>query len=345
MRDPMSTAPRTPQHESGDSGERLFVALLPAQYVVHSYKGTEDYGVDFHVEVFAAGKPTGLEFAAQVRTIEAFPGTSAPSLSLKIRSLVYLASKPYPTMLALVSRSQKVARFAWLSELLSASELVRQIQSGGDRKGRLRLRLTASFSLEGAAPQIESYLQQRRAALLAWLTEAEHRRQLMDLYLDLHAALDCLIECAALREKTTPPPDEVWHKVTFTASLVVVAYRQLHGLTAGATFTSFPPALTLLATRKALREILVTIHSEQDIAHLEKHPDQAGLAKYTIEVFWPALSSLLCLFRECLGALAHFLAPWRDFNMQMSGVARSVIEYRGEASHLWRRADSQQERG
>ena len=343
----MSSAGRSRprQHESGDFGERLFAALLPPQLVVHSYKGTEDYGVDFHVEVFSGGNPTGLEFGAQVRTLDAWPDrATVPSVTLKVSSLLYMAVKPYPIMLAIISRSDKNVRFAWLSDLLPPSEFVRQVRSSGDRRGRLRLRLTPNLPLDGASDRIEHYLRERRAALVAWINDATHQRQLADLYFYLHAVLDALIECGALREKASPPADEVLHKTTFTLIMVLMTYRTLHGLTPDVAVTSLgPSALALLAIRKNLRKLLVSILPERDVAYLETHPDEAHLAPYTLEPLWPALTPLVCLFRDGLATLAHFLAPWRDFNTGHSGLARTVIEYHGEASHMFKRAESGQD--
>ncbi len=60
-------APRPNSHAQGDFGERLVTYLLPPEWVVHNYKGSEDYGIDLHVEIFTDGRPTGLEFGIQVR--------------------------------------------------------------------------------------------------------------------------------------------------------------------------------------------------------------------------------------------------------------------------------------
>lgn len=317
---------RTAQHEAGDYGERLFAALLPPEWVVHSYKGTEDYGIDFHVEVFANGRPTGLEFSAQVRSVGTF--STNPSVTLKQSSLVYMASKPYPVMVAVVSRSQRLAQFSWLADLISPRELAVEIESEDSPSKRRRFRLEPLHHLEDSDSRIRAYLEDQRRQLVEWSSETEHHRKLTDLYLDLHAALDCLIECVAIREKEAVHPDEVVHKTMFTLTLVIMSYQTLFALTADESRVPLrTPALTLLAIRKNLRELLIEIISEDDVAAVETRSDQGHVVSYELQPFWPALSRLLILFRESLVALAHFLAPWRNFNELHSGLARTVIEY------------------
>ncbi len=98
---------RPSQHESGDFGERFVSYHLPTAWVIHEYKGSEDYGIDFHVEVFQDGDPTGLEFGVQVKTKNK-KLSAVSQFSVSKNNLTYIAAKPYPTMAVIVSRPERV---------------------------------------------------------------------------------------------------------------------------------------------------------------------------------------------------------------------------------------------
>ena len=132
---------RPPEHVRGDFGARFLAYHLPATWVLHEYKGSEDYGIDFHVEIFADGNPTGLEFGAQVKTTGR-PLSEVQRITLKRSSLVYALSKPYPCMVVVVSEQDKAARYSWLERALP-TERLSEVLSSREPKISLDFQLSA----------------------------------------------------------------------------------------------------------------------------------------------------------------------------------------------------------
>lgn len=166
-------APRPKQHVLADFGERFFAHAIPPEWVVHAYRGSEDYGVDFHVEVFEDGRPAGLEFGAQVKT---FGRGRPPSVLLTRNNIVYLASKPYPSMIALVSRDDDRATFSWFKEILPPDKLFKILRSREQRSRPVRLNLAPSYDLRSSQREIVHFLREHKLALLAWLEVTANAR-------------------------------------------------------------------------------------------------------------------------------------------------------------------------
>ena len=317
------------QHERGDFGERFFAYKLPSAWVIHSYKGSEDYGLDYHVEVFTDGKPAGLEFGAQVRTVEKFASSSkVQTISLKKNNLLYMASKPYPLMLVIVSYSEKRAIFSWLQEVLSSEMLIKYLRDRNSSKRKIRVPLTTEYDLEDGGTQIESFLRRSKTVLISWLAKASHTQYILKLYLDIHAALDALIECTAVIHKKKRSEDEVSHKATYSFILTMMAYGVLYSITSRDEIASLGPAgPTILAICKQYRRVIKEMVSESEILKYEKTQKPLIVIPAKAKPFFPAVPRLLCILREALRTLAQILAPWRDFNIEMSGLAAHVIEF------------------
>jgi len=326
-----SGAPRTWQHEAGDFGERFVAYALPHAWVLHSYSGSQDYGIDFHVEVFSEGRPVGLEFGLQVKTVEQFPrAPKPPTVALTVNNLLYMISKPYPCMLAVVSRTEKRAKFAWLGELLHSQELMRHLNARAGRKSRLHIRLQPNYDLGESAPEIASYLNGIKQTFISWFNEESHRRAVTDLYFDLHSSLDALIECISLIHRKERTDDEIMHKGTFTLTLTVMSYGVLYNMTRDPNIAALGPlGVTILAICRQLRRIIAEAIPGQHLTEYENSQEKPSLMLLPggLDPFWPAAPRLACLLRDALRTIGRTLAPWRDFNLQMSGLAAEVIDY------------------
>jgi len=325
-------SPRTWQHEAGDFGERFVAYALPHAWVLHPYGGSQDYGIDLHVEVFSDGRPTGLEFGVQVKTVEQFPrAPKPPTAELTVNNLLYMMSKPYPCMVVVVSRTEKQAKYAWIGDLLVAQDLIRHLHGrGAGRKSRFHLRLEPNHEFEGSASAIRNYLADLRQQFVSWFGEESHRRATTDLYFDLHSSLDALIECIAVIHRKDRTEDEVTHKGTFTLTLTVMSYGVLYGMTRDENIGALGPiGVTILAIRRQMRQLIAEAIPGEHLTEYEKSQDQASLMLLPggLGPFWPAAPRLACLFRDALRTIGRTFAPWRDFNLQMSGLAASVIDY------------------
>lgn len=320
--------PRPQQHESGDFGERFVAYVLPEAWIVHSYKGTEDYGIDFHVEVFSSGKPTGWEFGIQVKTYEKL--SARPRISITRNNLLYMLAKPYPCMISVVSCSERRARFAWVREIFSQYELIKYL-STTPGKPEIRAVLHPSNDLENASTQIASYLQKQKETKTSWYLEEAHRQTITELYFDLHASLDALIECIAIIDTQNHNEDEVSHKGTFTIVLTLTSYGLLYHMTRSNKIESLgPEAATIVAIRQQFRQIIAEFILEESIKDQVEEPrdhSQIGIVPGSMTKFWPAVPRLTRLLRDALRILSVLIAPWRNFDLEMSGLASSVIEY------------------
>jgi hypothetical protein len=187
----MGNSSRPSAHELGDFGERFVVYHLPPAWVVHQYKGSEDYGLDFHVEVFINGSPTGLEFGVQVKTTGR-KLSSTSECKLTKNNLSYIVGKPYPTMVVLVSQSEEKAIYSWVQEILKPEELIEAIGSDNSPH-KLRITLNPVRAFDNAKDEIITFLERRNSEIQSWIATAAQTHLLINTYLDVHSALDALI--------------------------------------------------------------------------------------------------------------------------------------------------------
>jgi hypothetical protein len=320
------SAPRPKQHVLADFGERFFAHALPPEWVVHAYRGSEDYGIDFHVEVFEGGRPAGLEFAAQVKT----SGRGRPpSVLLTRNNIVYLAAKSYPSMIALVSRDEERATFSWFNEVLPPDRLLEILRGREQRSRPVRVNLTPSYDLRSSQHEIVNFLREHKRALLSWLEAAANARPVTQLYFDLHAALDALIDCLGVIHNQDRDPEMLSYKHTYTMILVFMAYQALYTIASRATVESHgPTATTLLAVQQRCRDVLSELVREPYLTQVEQSQEPVSIVPAALAPFWPAVPRFAILFRDALRVLAPLLAPWRDFIHGMSGLATFVMDSR-----------------
>jgi Domain of unknown function (DUF4365) len=326
--EPLVTS-RPPQHESGDFGERYVTYHLPAGWVIHAYKGSEDYGLDFHVEVFSDGRPTGLEFGIQVKTMMGSI-SSTTNFTLTKNNLLYIVAKPYPTMVVVVSRTEKRAIYSWVQEMFSDNDLVSTLR-GTSKRSKLRISLDPFYDFIDAKDSIVAFLQRRTQEVESWLATAAHTHLLVNIYLDIHAALDALIECVSVIHRNDRTDDEVSHKATYSFTLTVMAYGCLYWITRPERIAVLGPiGPTMTALHSQYRSILSEMLSEKSLHQYETNGSDDNpiiVLPAKTSPFFPAVPRLACVVRDVLRTIAVFMSPSRDFTMRMSGLAGDIIEY------------------
>jgi hypothetical protein len=314
-------------HELGDYGERFVLFRLPSAWVIHQYKGSEDYGLDFHVEVFVNGKPTGLEFGIQVKTTDR-KISSISHCKLTKNNLSYIAGKPYPTMIVVVSHSEDKAIYTWIQESLTPIELTKAIRNNNSRL-KLRIPLHPVYVFNNVNDEIISFLRKRDGEIQTWIATTAHTYLLINIYLDIHAALDALIECISVIHRNDRTEDEVSHKATFTFIITVSAYGCLYLITRPERNKVLGPIAPIMeAMRNQYRAILSEMISEQQLVEIENNDkDPIMIIHASTEPFFPSVPRLTSVLRDILRTISVFMVPSRNFNMQMSGLAKNIIDY------------------
>lgn len=313
---------------------------LPASWVIHEYKGSEDYGLDFHVEVFEDGNPTGLEFGVQVKT-KSKPLSEMSQFSVSRNNLTYIAAKPYPTMAVMVSRQDNDAVFVWFPNILSDETILGALRDSNTPK-KIHIPVQAPEQFIGAADRITAFLKRHADQVDRWLGTTAHTHLMVNLYLDIHAALDVLIESDALLHQRGQPDDEISHKLTFSFITTITAYGCLYGLTRPDRVQVFGPLMpTMIGLRSSFRQILSGMIPEEFLIDYESRGNGESdvciiPARYS--AFPLAIPRLLCVVRDVLRTVSRFMAPSRDFTKEMSGMAALVIDYK---SPMQRSAEQQ----
>ena len=324
---------RPVQHESGDFGERFVAYHLPSSWVVHEYKGSEDYGIDFHVEIFEEGEPTGLEFGIQVksknRKIE-----QIHYISVSRGNLSYIAAKPYPTIAVAVSRPDKKAAYVWFQEALSTESIMQEFYSRNGSK-KIRIPIDSKNNFLDAERYIVEYLSNRNEQVNKWLSSIARTNLIGNIFIDINSALNVLIECDAMLHKGTAPNDEASYKLTFSFSLLLTTYGQLYHLTKYEKLIIYGPlATTIVGLRNSFRGILSEIVWEKSLLQIEdkeerpKSDFQIAAAKFS--GFPDAIPRLLPVLRDLLRTLLNFMIPHEQRISKLSHWADNIIEYRTE---------------
>jgi hypothetical protein len=327
MTAPNSSRPH--QHDIGDYGERFVAFNLPNSWVVHAYKGNEDYGLDFHVEIFSGGIPTGMEFGVQVKATEKKLATVA-SCRVKKNTLSYLLVKPYPTIIVAVSSLEKCAKYVWIQESMSSSKLLAALSDSADD---VRIPFKRSYDFPGSEEQIMEFIGRRTRQINEWLATASHMQVVANIYMDIHSALDALIECIATLNDSNLTEDELSHKITFSFTLTVMAYGCLLAVTTRDRIRTLGPiSATMEALRRRYRATLVKMVSEDDLTDYESGGKTQGhsnllLMSARFSAFGPMLPTFVRVLRDILRTIAPLIVPNRDFTKKMSGLATSIVEY------------------
>ncbi|MCG8433645.1 MAG: hypothetical protein MJA83_06415, partial [Gammaproteobacteria bacterium] len=254
-------------------------------------------------------------------------------LALSKNNLTYIAAKPYPTMALIVSVPEERAKYIWVQEALNEQEILLALgDSNSARKIRIPLRAPIPFS--NSRHRILEYVAGRKNTIDQWIATAAHTHLLVNLYLDIHAALDALIECIELVHSQDRTDDETSFKQTYSFILTVTAYGILYGNTSTKHLPIYGPlSSTMLGLRNQFRTALSEMLSEKTLQEYESgRPEgQEGndlfIFPAKISPFFPAVPKLAVVVRDVLRTMATFLSPTRDFSSQMSGLANMVIEY------------------
>jgi hypothetical protein len=241
-------------------------------------------------------------------------------------------------MIALVSRDEECATFSWFKEILPPDRLLQILRSSPKRRQPVRVSLTPSYDLRSNQREIVSFLREHKHALLSWLEVTANARIVSQLYFDLHAALDALIDCLGVIHSDDRDSDMLSHKHTYTMILVFMAYRTLHTIASRANVESHgPTATTILGIHQRCRDVLSELVREPYLSEFERSKEQLSVVPAALAPFWPAVPRFAIVFRDALRMLAPLLAPWRDFSHEMSGLAAFVIDSRTgsnlQASH------------
>ena len=325
-------APRPKSHQSGDFGERLVASVLPPEWVLHTYKGSEDYGIDVHVEIFVGGRPTGLEFGIQVKTIQRLPAKRRPKVHITRNNLLYMASKTYPTMIALASQRDRRVVFTWIGEIFTTvDEVISAVGDLTDGTKKLSLALSPHYDLAEEASGIVDYASRVKENLGFWYKEEQNRRQLIDLYLDMHAAFDVLIELTCVSKVTRFEESKYSDTITIVMMLMLTCYFTLNVLSKFAGRNN-PALAAIVVFRNRLRSIIAKIVPEDDLKARENERD--GQEKNDIQILpasakemYSNIYHLTWVFRDGLRGLSVYLAAWRDFSLGASGLAASAIDF------------------
>ena len=320
---------RPPQHESGDFGERFVAYHLPSAWVVHEYKGSEDYGIDFHVEVFEKGEPTGLEFGIQVKTknrkIE-----SIKDVAVSRGNLSYIAAKPYPTMAVAVSRPDKNATYVWFQEVLSKEPVIQDFQNRNG-SNKIRIPIDGKNTFLDSEQSIVKYLLQRQEQVDSWLATIARTHLIGNIYFDIHAALDVLVECDAMLHKSGVSDDEVSYKLTFSFGLTMTTYGQLYHFTKHEQLILFGPlASTIVGLKNSYRGILSEIVWEKSLKEIEDAENSKSdfhVAAVKHSGFPDSIPRLLPVVRDILRTLSRFMIPSDQRLSKLSYWADDIIEY------------------
>jgi hypothetical protein len=100
---------RPRQHELETESRRAFEAALPAAWVARSQ--IDDYGVDYHVEVFRDQQATGLLFAVQLKAVERLHGM--PSARVRWRTYHYWDALDMPVLVVLWDAKSRRMWWDW----------------------------------------------------------------------------------------------------------------------------------------------------------------------------------------------------------------------------------------
>jgi tetratricopeptide (TPR) repeat protein len=100
---------RPRQHELETESRRAFEAVLPASWVARPQ--IDDYGVDYHVEVFRDQQATGLLFAVQLKAVERLRGM--PSARVRWRTYHYWDALDMPVLVVLWEAQSRRMWWQW----------------------------------------------------------------------------------------------------------------------------------------------------------------------------------------------------------------------------------------
>lgn len=325
----MGNEPRPAAHIIGDFGARFFAYHIPSEWVIHEHKGSEDYGVDFHVEIFSEGRPTGLEFGVQVKTT-ARHLKETRRIKVKRSSLAYALGKPYPCMAIVVSERDKAARYSWFEQMLKAKRLSEEVQQSVEDE--IWIGFKPSSPLKDAAESIQEFCRRWRESIRSWLEIAQNHRRFLDLYLDIHAALDGLLECNSLSNESRP--DMVSQKTTYTMTLMVLAYGILHREVSSRDISFGPLTHRVYGTFVTFMDILDHVVPMRYLEEYvqEEYPGDIYVCPIKPDALFPNLRALIATLRDVLRSLAAAMATWRnEAAYGIDGLASFVLDQTNDA--------------
>jgi hypothetical protein len=232
-------------------------------------------------------------------------------------------------MIVLVSRGEDRATFSWLNEILPPDRLLHILRYRDQASQRVRVNLKPSYDLPSSRQEIVRFLSKHKHALLSWLEITANARAVSQLYFDLHAALDALIDCLGVIHSEDRDPEMLSHKHTYTMILVFMAYQALYIVASRADVESYgPTTTTIIAIQQRCRNVLAKLVREPYLTQVEQSNEPFSIVPAALAPFWPAVPRFAIVFRDALRVLAPLLAPWRDFAHEMSGLAAFVLDHR-----------------
>jgi len=128
---------RASSHVLEEKARRAVRNVLPPEWVIHDVR--EDYGEDYHVEIYREGLPTGYEFAIQIKGTDSGSKAHDFTVQLPWKTVRYLSQRPMPAIIAGYNGTTDAVHFIWLSEYLTGIEYA-------GRLDRTRASLTVHFT-------------------------------------------------------------------------------------------------------------------------------------------------------------------------------------------------------
>ena len=104
---------RPRQHVLAAESRLAFEAALPPEWVARRVDGSDDYGIDYEVEIFENGRTTGVLFKVQLKSTDD-DRASARSEWVNFQTFDYWQSLDVPVMLAHYSSASGDIRYRWI---------------------------------------------------------------------------------------------------------------------------------------------------------------------------------------------------------------------------------------
>ena len=109
---------RHPSHQLSAESKKKFEAVIPSQWVVREL--TDDYGIDFEVEVFDEhGNATAEKFYVQLKSTAEKVSSRYLKETIKISTYNYLKKQRYPVLIVKYVKQSDNLYFKWVFEKLS----------------------------------------------------------------------------------------------------------------------------------------------------------------------------------------------------------------------------------
>ena len=109
---------RPRSHVLETESKRALTKIIPDEWVCREL--SDDYGLDFMVEIFDAGESTGRIFYLQLKGTDQIPVNNTVKVRLEIATLEYCRSIPVPILLLVYSTKSTTFWSVWLNNYLTS---------------------------------------------------------------------------------------------------------------------------------------------------------------------------------------------------------------------------------